>query len=148
MREEPTPRIDLRFHHWQFDLTIPTRLSARRRRLAAVREFERWYRERALVHLTRRTAVLAARLGVRPTGVLVRAQRRRWGSCSPNGVLRFNWRVVMTAPALIDYVIAHELAHLQSRTHGPEYWARVATVIPDHRERRRRLREVEPHLAF
>lgn len=148
VREEKAARPELRFHHWQFDLTIPSRLSPRRRRLAATGEFERWYRERALTHLTRRTKVLSARLGVRPTRIVVRDQRRRWGSCSPAGVLRFNWRIVMAAPALIDYVIAHEVAHLQTRTHGPEYWARVATLIPDHRERRRRLREVGPHLEF
>ncbi|MBI4512982.1 MAG: M48 family metallopeptidase [Gemmatimonadetes bacterium] len=112
------------------------------------RAFEDWYRQRALAHLLRRTAVLAARLGVRPAGVLVRDQRRRWGSCSPGGMLRFNWRIVMTPPALIDYVIAHELAHLRSRTHGATYWALVASIVPDHRERRRRLREIGPHIGL
>lgn len=148
VREGPLPRVELRSHHWQFDVTVPAGLSAGRRRAAVARTFEDWYRQHALAHLVRRTAVLAARLGVRPAGVLVRDQRRRWGSCSPGGTLRFNWRIVMTPPALIDYVIAHELAHLSDRTHGAAYWALVASIIPDHRERRRRLREVGPHLTL
>lgn len=148
VREDDVSRVELRFHHWQFDVTVPSRITARRRRGVISRAFEHWYRERALMHLDRRSAVLAARLGVRPTGVLVRDQRRRWGSCSPEGVLRFNWRLVMQAPALIDYVVVHELAHLRSRTHGADYWSHVAMLVPDHRERRTRLRELGRQLPL
>lgn len=148
VREGHLSRVELRFHHWQFDVTVPSRITARRRRGTIARAFEHWYRERALTHLDRRSAVLAARLGVRPAGVLVRDQARRWGSCSPQGVLRFNWRLVMAPPKLIDYVIAHELAHLRSRTHGSEYWGHVAMLVPDHRERRSRLRQLGRQLPL
>lgn len=146
VRQDAVDRVTLRFHHWQFDLTAPRGKPVGHS--AVARAVQRWYRERALAHLERRITVLAPRLGVAPSGVLVRDQRTRWGSCSPQGVLRFNWRVVMAPPALIDYVVVHELAHLRIRTHGPEYWAQVALVIPDHRERRRRLRELGPHLTL
>lgn len=148
MHEDDVSRVELRFHHWQFEVTVPSRITARRRRGAIARAFEHWYRERALTYLHRRSSVLATRLGVRPAAVLVRDQRRRWGSCSPEGVLRFNWRLVMQPPALIDYVVVHELAHLRSRTHGAEYWSHVAMLVPDHRVRRTQLRELGHQLPL
>jgi len=146
VRHDAVDRVSLRFHHWQFDLTAPRGKPLSHSDVARV--VQRWYRERALTHLERRVGILAPRLGVSPTGVLVRDQRARWGSCSPRGVLRFNWRVITAPPALIDYVVAHELAHLRIRTHGPAYWAEVALLIPDHRERRRRLRELGSQLPL
>lgn len=140
------PRPALRFHHWQFELT--SAVGHEIRSASIVRAIESWYRKHALAYLKGRIGVLAPRLGVQPSGILVRDQRTRWGSCSPQGVLRFNWRIIMTPPSLIDYVVVHELAHLRVRTHGPEYWAEVARVIPDHRDRRRRLRELGPHLPL
>ena len=80
------------------------------------------------------------------SAVLVRDQRQRWGSCSPEGVLRFNWRIVMAPPALFDYVVIHELAHLRVRSHRAGYWALVAQAAPDHRVRRERLRALGPSL--
>ncbi len=61
---------------------------------------------------------------------------------------RFNWRAVMAPPAVLDYLVAHELAHLRVRGHTPEYWAVVAQAAPDHRLRRERLREVGPLLRI
>ncbi len=142
VRDAPVRAVELRFHHWQFDVTVPARTPPGRRSGAIARAFESWYRERAFAYVERRAALLSGRLGVRPSGILVRDQRRRWGSCSPTGVLRFNWRIVMASPALIDYVVVHELAHLGNRTHGAAYWSAVAAVVPDYRDRRRALREL------
>ena len=91
---------------------------------------------------------IASLLGVHPTRILVRGQRKRWASCAPDGTLRFNWRTVMAPPALVDYVVAHELAHLRVRGHGAEYWAVVAQAVPDYRLRRERLREVGARLSM
>ena len=74
--------------------------------------------------------------------MLVRDQRRRWGSCAHDGTLRFNWRVMMLEPALIEYVVVHELAHLTVPNHSPEFWAAVSAALPDVPDLRRRLREV------
>ena len=80
--------------------------------------------------------------------VLIRDQRQRWGSCAPDGTLRFNWRVVMLAPALAEYVVVHELAHLRVRSHSTEFWGLVSRVIPDAQQRRRRLREAGKDLPL
>ena len=141
-------RVGIRFHHWQFDVDVPRSLQGEQRREKVRAAFEAWYRERAAMKLPPRVERIAAQLGVRPTAVLIRGQRRRWASCAPDGTLRFNWRAVTAPPALLDYVVAHELAHLRVRGHTPEYWAVVAQAVPDYRLRRERLREIGPLLDF
>jgi predicted metal-dependent hydrolase len=79
-------------------------------------------------------------VGRQPSRVLVRNQKRLWGSCSRDGTLRFNWRLVLLDQSLLDYVVVHELAHLLVRNHQPEFWSVVAAALPDFPERRARLR--------
>ena len=125
-------------------MEVPISLSDDERREAARTAFERWYRQRAAQKLPDRVDRIADLLGVRPKEILIRDQRKRWASCAPDGTLRFNWRVIMAAPALIDYLVAHELAHLKVRGHSSDYWAVVSQAIPDYQRRRERLRELGP----
>ena len=132
----------LRFDHWRFRFTIPNGWSDDERCAGARRAIEGWYRERASARLPMSVARWWPRLGTgeRPQ-VLVRDQRRRWGSCAPDGTLRFNWRAMMLEPALIEYIVVHELAHLSIKHHTRDYWALVARAMPDAQRRRQRLRE-------
>lgn len=107
-----------------------------------------WYRGEAERLLPGRVAALAERAGLWPRQVRIGAQRRRWGSCSVRGTLRLSWRVLQLPAALADYVIAHELCHLAHLDHSPRFWARVAEVLPDYRERRARLRAIEGELPL
>lgn len=72
--------------------------------------------------------------------VSIKDQRTMWGSCSRKGNLNFNWRVIQLPPALADYVIVHELCHLQELNHSRRFWDLVARTIPDYKERRKALR--------
>lgn len=141
-------RVGIQFHHWHFNADVPRSLRGEERQEKVRAAFEGWYRERAALKLPPRVSRIASLLGVRPKDVLIRNQRRRWASCAPDGTLRFNWRAIMAPPALLDYVVAHELAHLRVRGHTPEYWAVVAQAVPDYRRRRERLREVGPLLSI
>jgi predicted metal-dependent hydrolase len=76
----------------------------------------------------------------------VKDQQRRWGSASAKGALNFNWRLVLAPPPVLDYVVVHELCHLLELNHSPRFWARVAAVLPDFRERQAWLREHGPAL--
>lgn len=98
-------------------------------------------RNRAAAKMPARVENVARLLGVQPKSVLIRDQRVRWASCGPDGTLRFNWRIVMAKPGLIDYVVAHELAHLRFRPHSSDYWAVVSQVVRDYRLRRAELAE-------
>ena len=139
-------RVSVRFDHWSFQVVAPSDLCDEDRRTQVERAVVRWYRERALERLPDRTGFWAQRAGYAPSAVLIRDQRQRWGSCNPSGVLRFNWRIVMASPPLIDYVIVHELAHLRIRTHTKAFWAEVARLMPDYALRRTRLKEIGPTL--
>ncbi len=117
------------------DLDLPEHEDATREALQA------WLRRLAGEVLPGYVERRTADIGRAPSGVLVRNQKRRWGSCAPDGTLRLNWRLVMLDEALIDYVAVHELAHLRQANHSPKFWAVVDGILPDHRVLRRRLRE-------
>ena len=101
-----------------------------------------WYRRHAAERLPERAATWAKKMGMPVPVVLIRDQRRRWGSCDPKGNLRFNWRIVQAPMRLVDYVVAHELAHLAHRNHTAAFWAALGRVMPDYETRRERLRQV------
>jgi predicted metal-dependent hydrolase len=132
----------------ELQVFIPAAFAGERQRTAIARALERWYRDRAAEQFADAVRIWSPLVGAEPCAVLVRAQRRRWGSCSTRGVLRLNWRLVLTPPELIDYVVVHELAHLRVPNHSPAFWAEVARVLPDWKRRRRRLTEIGPSLAF
>lgn len=75
-------------------------------------------------------------LGTRPTSIRVRDTVSRWGSCSADGSLSFSWRLVMAPPAVLDYLAAHEVAHLVEMNHSPAYWRVVDRLFPAHRAAR------------
>jgi predicted metal-dependent hydrolase len=86
-------------------------------------EARKQFETRALVH--------AARLGVKPSRITVRDTASRWGSCSSARSLSFSWRLILAPDWVLDYVVAHEVAHLCEMNHGPRFWAHVRTLTPD-----------------
>ncbi|RJQ11237.1 MAG: M48 family peptidase [Dehalococcoidia bacterium] len=129
-------------------VSVPPRLEAERRQAAVRTAVLAWYRERAAEVIPLRVEGWAKAMGCQPSRIVVKEQKQRWGSCGPDGVLRFNWRLVLGAPVLLDYVVVHELAHLWHPHHGPAFWRAVARTMPDYRERRSRLREWGRTLAI
>jgi predicted metal-dependent hydrolase len=109
---------------------------------------ERWYRSAATGHFAERIAHFAPRVGAAPQRLAVRAARTRWGSCSRRGTVSLNWRLMQAAPGIPDYVVVHELCHLLVPNHSPRFWAEVARVLPDYRERRQALHAFGRQLAF
>jgi predicted metal-dependent hydrolase len=98
---------------------------------------EAHFARRAKIELPARTWELAAVTGVDVKLVTVRNQRSRWGSCSANGTISLNWRLVQTPDFVRDYVIYHELMHLREMNHSERFWARVAEVCPEWRDAER-----------
>ena len=101
----------------------------------------RWLRAIARTTLVDRLAQLAALHGLTVAGVSIRDQRTRWGSCSRDGRISLNWRLVQMPDAVRDYVLLHELMHLRVRNHSRRFWLEVNGVCPDHAEARRWLRD-------
>ena len=131
-----------RFDHWRFRVTVPQYLNDAERCDQLRRTVVEWYRARATERLPNVVEQWWPRLrrGNMPP-ILIRDQRHRWGSCASDGTLRFNWRVMMLPPALIEYVVVHELAHLTHRNHSTDFWGLVSMVMPDAQQRRQDLRK-------
>jgi predicted metal-dependent hydrolase len=88
-----------------------------------------WYAERAFARLQARVSYFAASMRLTPGAVELKEWKRRWGECHPDGTLKFNWRLILLPPAVIDYVVVHELAHLKVAGHNPRFWAQVSRVL-------------------
>ena len=91
--------------------------------------------------IPRRVSYFAQQMGVTYGRITIREQKTRWGSCSSKGNLNFNWKLVLMPEEVLDYVVVHELAHRRELNHSDRFWAIVAEVLPDYRERRRELKE-------
>ena len=140
---------EVRFDHWRLRITVPRYLSEGNRSGCIRRAVVAWYRRRAEARLATIVERWWPRFGGRePYRLLIRDQRQRWGSCAPDGTLRFNWRLAMLRPDLAEYVVVHELAHLRVRNHSTEFWNLLSRAMPDAQERRRRLREVGKSLPL
>ena len=133
---------EVRFDHWRFRVTVPNTLDGSDRSESIRRAVVGWYRGRAAERLPDLVERWWPRLGRgEKSRILVRDQRQRWGSCAPDGTLRFNWRAMMLKPALIEYVVVHELAHLTHRSHSTEFWGLLSKAMPDAQQRRKSLGE-------
>jgi hypothetical protein len=100
-----------------------------------------WLRTLARDRLARASTHYAGLVGRQYAALALRDTRSRWGSCSPDGRLMYSWRLVMAPPAVLDYVAAHEVAHLVELNHSQAYWAVVSRICPDWKDHRAWLRE-------
>jgi len=96
---------------------------------------ERWYREQAKILLAERLNSLAEQHGFSPGAVTIRGQRRRWGSCNSQGDINLNWRLMLLPSELVDYVLLHELCHLEHMDHGHAFWGALRRRMPDYEAR-------------
>jgi predicted metal-dependent hydrolase len=94
---------------------------------------ERWYRRRAKAEVGPRLDAATARAGTRYSGLTIRGQRTRWASCSSKGAMSFNWRLLLAPPEVLDYVVEHEVCHLEVMDHSPRFWRLLQARVPDWR---------------
>jgi predicted metal-dependent hydrolase len=106
-----------------------------------------WYVAHAEEKIPERIKLYSRQIGKWPERIEIKNHKRRWGSCSPGGVIRFNWKIVMTPVTIVDYVIVHELCHLIYHHHSSQFWQKVQTIIPDYTKRRNTLKEYSFQLA-
>lgn len=107
--------------------TTPTRLAV-------------FLKQAARERLTEASERFAAEIGRSPGRITLRDTRSRWGSCTAQGNLMYSWRLIMAPPAVLDYVAAHEVAHLVHMDHSPAFWDQVTRLMPEYRTERAWLR--------
>ena len=111
-------------HEGELALLVPGEAEHRARRLTD------WLKDEAEAELHKRCTVHATRLGVTFKSISMRSQSTRWGSCSTTGKLNFNWRLILAPPFVLDYVAAHEIAHLLEMNHSQDFWDVVERTLP------------------
>ena len=112
------------------DLTDTQRAALEKRYIAAAKEY-----------FPKRAAYFQQFTGGTYSRISIRGQKTRWGSCSAKGTLSFNWRLMLAPPAVLDYVVVHELCHLSHMDHSDSFWKKVESVYPDYRTARKWLKD-------
>ena len=141
-----TPSVKL--EDCTFRIECPEYLEGEERRTALREALMNWYWGRADETIRQSVERWQSRVGRKPVRISLGNQKSLWGSCSSKGSLRFNWRIVMAPPALIDYVVVHELCHLVVANHSDRFWEQVARLMPDYSQRRLKLRKLGPLLTL
>ena len=120
------------------------------RQLAEAGEFSiiAWYRRCGEAWLRPRVGSWAERLRVEPGAIEVEDLGHKWGSATAGKRVRIHWATLQLSPALVDYVLAHELAHLREPHHGPDFWQLLGRVMPDYSERKQELAKRGASLWF
>lgn len=119
---------------------VPDRLAPVAREATIERALALWLRRQARLEAEAAIERYGPRHGLRPSGLMIKEHRTLWGSCTAKGVVNLNWRLILAPPAVLDYVVVHELCHLRHRHHQPPFWRLVADVLPDYGQHRRWLR--------
>jgi predicted metal-dependent hydrolase len=131
-----------RVHRRDSELLVPATAAQRGPAL------ERWYRRAAHAEIEPRLEVACAAAGTAYERLVIRGQRTRWASCSRSGTMSFNWRLLLAPEPVLDYVVWHEVCHLEIMDHSPRFWALLGSRCPDYREHARWLRRNGPTLVL
>jgi len=100
-----------------------------------------WFKHHAEIKLTEKAERYSKIVGVEYQSIGIKSYKSRWGSCSIDGVIDFNWKIIMAPNRIVDYVVVHELCHLIHHDHSPKFWKEVERVMPDYAECKAWLRE-------
>lgn len=103
--------------------------------------FKNFYREKGIKKIEEIVNRYKKQMGVNPKNIRIMELKNRWGSCSDEGSLNFNWKCIMAPLTIIDYIVVHELAHIISKNHNEEFWNAIDKVMPDYEKRKKWIRE-------
>ena len=113
---------------------------------AIARKVLQWYRKQAMADFGRRLELLAAKLGVETPRLFLSNANTRWGSCNSKSEIRLNWKLIQAPPHIINYVTAHELAHLKEMNHSARFWAVVESIFPEYKKAEKELKQLSSRL--
>jgi predicted metal-dependent hydrolase len=144
--DKPRP---VRLERGWLRVVAPRGLDERHRAAHVRTALVEWYGARAKERLPARVAIWAKKLQMTPPAVTVADPQKRWGSASVAGTaIRLNWRVIQSPLSLVDYVVAHELTHLEHPNHTAKFWAALGRAMPDYDARKAKLSRLGVEFAW
>lgn len=140
VHKEAIPKASFQFKQGRFIASVPRVWSQDQIQEHLEQKLIHWYRDHGFKKINERAKEYQSMLGVEPRSLQLKTQHKRWGTCTPNGDIYLNWRIVMAPVRVIDYIIVHELAHLIVPQHNDNFWRIVRTTLPHYMEAKEWLR--------
>lgn len=129
-----------KFQQGTFIAMLPLQITEEQHRAVLLPLYEQWIKEKGKAFVRNRINRFTLKLQQEPTNIKIKDQQQRWGSCTANGQVLINWRILLAPVSIIDYVLAHELAHLKYMDHSKAFWDTLGMLIADYEERKEWLR--------
>jgi len=147
-QKEEIKKPSITFHRGKFYVIINTK-SKEEKQIKIVRNLlHNWFLQKSESLLKERGKILSLKTGIKPQGFVIKDQQKRWGSCSQDGTININWRIIMAPISVIDYIIIHELCHLKYPGHSNKFWKEVSIFCPNFQKSRDWLRIKGPRLVL
>ncbi len=131
VRRTDGPHIEIAFKNG-FTVDLPPWLTEEAAQSVVATEIKLWLKRRVRRDVGEIAAAYRKRFDLRPRSIRVGEFSTGWGSCGPSGTIHIDWRLVFAPKRVLEYVVVHELAHLRHRSHGEEFWAFLAFMLPDY----------------
>ncbi len=117
-------------------ITINHRWDSDKRKEVIRNILKNWYLSKVEEIIEKRINRYSKQLGLIPKEIKIKDQKKRWGSCSEKGIIRFNWKIIMAPVSIIDYIVVHELCHLKIKNHSNDFWKLVSLTFSNYEKRR------------
>ena len=124
----------------RFEIYVGVEIKQEVRKQIIRESLEKWYRQKAKEVLAERTQYYSKIMKLYPNRICIKEQKTLWGSCSSKNNINYNWKLIMAPIEVLDYVVAHELAHMKHMNHSKDFWNYVEVYIPNWKERRNWLK--------
>ncbi|WML26279.1 SprT family zinc-dependent metalloprotease [Neobacillus sp. OS1-33] len=139
-KNEHLKKPELAFKQGRFIAEIPPKMADEERQTKLSQLFKDWYVTHGNKKVEERLKIYCPKMELEPSKVVLKEQQKRWGTCTKDGAIYLNWRIMMAPMSVVDYVIVHELAHLKYPNHSTDYWNFVRSILPDYNQRKEWLR--------
>ncbi len=140
IKNETVLQPTFKFQQGIFIAMLPSEITEDQHREKLLPLYEHWLKEKGETFVRKRINRFTLKLQEEPTKIKIKDQQQRWGSCTANGQVLINWRILLAPVSIIDYVLAHELAHLKYMDHSQAFWDTLGMLIADYEERKEWLR--------
>ena len=144
---EKAEKIEIRYQNG-FNITVPKHIPEALVEASIGLELTFWLKDRLKEDARQMTKQYCQVLGIKYKGIKIGAPARLWGSCTLKGVITLNWHLIAAPRAVLEYVVLHELCHVQHRNHSKEFWALLASHMPDYAIRKRWLETSHPQYSL